>query len=57
LFAQERRPMTCLDQMDRWFVQVHRLGLLESRAPDEAERTVLFSTASAESWCFLGLFS
>ena len=44
--------MTCLDQMDRWFVQVPRPGLLESRAPYEAEMMVLFSAASAEPWCF-----
>jgi len=41
--------MMCLDQMDRWSVQVHRSGLLESRAPDEVERMVLLSTVSAES--------
>jgi len=49
--------MTCFDRVDRWSAQVHWPGLLESGAPDEAERTVLFSAALAESWCFWGLSS
>jgi len=49
--------MTCLGRLDRRFVHVHWLGVLESRVPDEAERMVLFSAALAESWCFWGLFS
>ena len=51
MFAQERHPMTYLDQMGRWSVQVHRPGLLESGAPDEVEKMVLVFTVSAESWC------
>jgi hypothetical protein len=49
--------MTCLGQVGQQYAQVHRQDLLESGAPDEAERVVLFSAISAESWCFWGLFS
>jgi len=40
--------MTCLGQVDQQFARVHRSDLLESRAPDEVERMVLFSAVSAE---------
>jgi len=43
--------MTYLDQMDRWSVQVHRLGLLEFGALDEVERMVLLFVVSAKSCC------
>jgi hypothetical protein len=63
--------MMCPDQLDRWPVQIHWLGLfasealdevekrvlLESGMLDEVEKMVLSSVALPRSWCFLGPFS